>query len=59
MSELAEDSFHRSLDAAMKSVAERVLVCIVCKGDNVSSVENAQGYLHCRCLTCGVRFWMN
>ena len=51
---IEEDSFHRTLDAAIR----RVIACVGCKSENVTGNWNPEKTLwYGRCLTCSLRFW--
>jgi hypothetical protein len=51
---IEEDSFHRTLDAALR----RVIACVGCKSENVAGNWNREKTLcYGRCLTCSLRFW--
>lgn len=51
---IEEDSFHRTLEAALR----RVIACVGCKSENVTGNWNHEKTLwYGRCLTCSLRFW--
>lgn len=53
---IEEDSFHRTLEAALR----RVITCVGCKSENVAGNWNyAQTLWRGHCITCGLRFWHN
>lgn len=51
--ELPEDSFHKTLDAAIR----RVITCVGCKSENVSGNWDHNKLWRGYCITCGLRFW--
>lgn len=54
MSEQPEDSFHRTLNAAIERHTHH---CPSCKSDRTLGAKNAQGHWYGRCTACGCRFW--